>query len=163
MTHQIGFTGSSTHITESQCAALDVLFLRFHNHTDAVMLHHGDCVMADAYAHTVAQKLGWGITLHPPVHTASRAFCEGWTYMERSAPYLARNRVIARDTAFLVAMPTEPDEQRRSGTWATVRYARALDHPVFIIRPDGLCVLGTKPPRAASDLALPSDILRWTR
>jgi hypothetical protein len=36
-----------------------------------------------------------------------------------------------------VAAPRTPIETLRSGTWATVRYARAYGRPVWIVLPDG--------------------------
>jgi hypothetical protein len=36
-----------------------------------------------------------------------------------------------------VACPRTDQEQRRSGTWATVRYARKVGKPVLIIGRDG--------------------------
>ena len=50
---------------------------------------------------------------------------------------LARNRIIAARCDALLACPAEPDEQLRSGTWSTIRYARKAGKPITIIRPDG--------------------------
>ena len=37
----------------------------------------------------------------------------------------------------MIAAPSEAEEQRRSGTWSTVRFARKQGKPVFVISPDG--------------------------
>lgn len=50
---------------------------------------------------------------------------------------LARNREIVARCDHLLACPAEPDEQIRSGTWATVRYARAAVKPITLLLPDG--------------------------
>lgn len=51
---------------------------------------------------------------------------------------LRRNRIMARLCHRLVACPAEQiGESLRSGTWATVRYAREAGKPVTIVRPDG--------------------------
>lgn len=50
---------------------------------------------------------------------------------------LDRNRIIAANCDHLLACPAAPDEQLRSGTWATVRYARAAGKPVTLLLPDG--------------------------
>ena len=57
--------------------------------------------------------------------------------MRRERPYLDRNKDMVRETAWLIAAPAEPEEQLRSGTWSTIRFARKLGKPVFLIFPDG--------------------------
>jgi hypothetical protein len=57
--------------------------------------------------------------------------------MRPERPYLDRNKDIVRETASLIAAPAEPEEQLRSGTWSTVRFARKQGKPVFLILPDG--------------------------
>lgn len=45
---------------------------------------------------------------------------------------------IVDATAVLVACPKEEEgEELRSGTWATVRYARRRHRPVYVVRPSG--------------------------
>jgi hypothetical protein len=51
--------------------------------------------------------------------------------------YLPRNKNIVRATASLIATPFEFVEILRSGTWSTVRFARKLGKPVFLILPGG--------------------------
>lgn len=51
-------------------------------------------------------------------------------------PYLARNCVIVDEADILLACPKGPEEQR-SGTWATVRYARKQNKRIVIVYPDG--------------------------
>lgn len=48
---------------------------------------------------------------------------------------LARNRIIARRCDHLLAAPATVEEVRRSGTWATIRYARVAGKPVTILLP----------------------------
>ena len=51
---------------------------------------------------------------------------------------LRRNKIMARLCDQLIACPAEQNgEVLRSGTWATVRYARELCKHITIIRPDG--------------------------
>lgn len=50
---------------------------------------------------------------------------------------LARNRIIATRCDHLLAFPDSARERMRSGTWATVRYARAAGKPVTLVLPDG--------------------------
>lgn len=40
----------------------------------------------------------------------------------------------------MIATPSSKEEELRSGTWSTVRYARKLRRPVTLIYPDGSVV-----------------------
>jgi hypothetical protein len=51
-------------------------------------------------------------------------------------PYLDRNREIVDNTDVLVACPAGPEE-RRSGTWSTIRHALRWGVPVILCWPDG--------------------------
>jgi len=53
-------------------------------------------------------------------------------------PPLTRNHDIVDCTELLIACPKSMKEELRSGTWATVRYARKLERPVIIIYPNGI-------------------------
>lgn len=99
-------------------------------------LHHGDCDGSDHLAHGVAREAGWSVAVHPPIDARLRAFCGGdreWV----AKPFLERNRDIVDTTIGLIAAPASFDEQLRSGTWATVRYARRRGKRIKIILPDG--------------------------
>jgi hypothetical protein len=41
-------------------------------------------------------------------------------------------------TGWLLAAPRTKTEEQRSGTWATIRYARKLGRQVCLLWPDGL-------------------------
>lgn len=99
-------------------------------------MHHGDCVGAHAQAHEVACSFGREVTIHPPISGANRA-CKTSPDIRTPRPYLSRNKDIVRETDMLIATPAEAEEQRRSGTWSTIRFARKLGKPVFVIWPDG--------------------------
>jgi hypothetical protein len=99
-------------------------------------LHHGDCIGADAQAHEVACSLGREVTIHPPVNGTIRAWKTS-PDIRAARPYLSRYKAIVCETDMLIAAPAEAEEQRRSGTWATVRFARKLGKPVCVIAPDG--------------------------
>jgi hypothetical protein len=97
-------------------------------------LHHGDCVGADAEAHEIARTLGAVVISHPPDKDDRRAFC-GADEMLPPAPYLMRNRAIVDSVKVLVAAPASDHEVLRSGTWATVRYARKRGVLVLVVGP----------------------------
>jgi hypothetical protein len=46
-----------------------------------------------------------------------------------------RNVNIAKETDLLIATPRESKEQKRGGTWFTVRHARKLEKEVIILWP----------------------------
>lgn len=49
-----------------------------------------------------------------------------------AAAYRARNRALVEGAELVVAFPSTCDEQVRSGTWMTVRYARAKGVPIMV-------------------------------
>jgi hypothetical protein len=51
--------------------------------------------------------------------------------------YHVRNQHIVNETEYLIATPFMLHETQRSGTWSTVRKARAANKMVVIIYPDG--------------------------
>lgn len=130
----VGFTGTQYGMTEAQETTLQRLLTELPNAPH--VLHHGDCVGADEQAHMIAGQLGFTTMGHPPVNESKRAFtvCTGW---RQAKEYLVRNRDIVGECEVVFATPAQAGEQLRSGTWATVRYARLLHRPVHIIAPDG--------------------------
>ncbi|MFQ5741967.1 MAG: hypothetical protein ACE5HV_00080 [Acidobacteriota bacterium] len=98
--------------------------------------HHGDCIGADAEFHGICRGFKFKIIVHPPLKRIKRAFCKGDETLP-ALPYLERNRAIVDECDELLACPYERREQLRSGTWATIRYARKTGKPVRIIYPDG--------------------------
>ena len=52
--------------------------------------------------------------------------------------YLDRNHDIVDAADVLIAAPSGTTEKRRSGTWATVRYARKLGRTICVVLPDGV-------------------------
>jgi hypothetical protein len=139
---RIGFTGTRRGLTRPQDAALQHLLRSLENVQEA---HHGDCQGADQCFHFLVKDIHPSVrrVLHPPLETAARAFCVA---EEHRPPltYLARNRALVEalvDTEdVLVACPNEAAEQRRSGTWSTVRYASGLGKGVLLVLPRGLVV-----------------------
>jgi hypothetical protein len=125
----IGFTGSRAGLTSSQRELL-TNSLQELKHT-YMYFHHGDCVGADEEANDIAKKIGYYIVIHPPTNPKQRAYCpisEFCTILP-SKPYLKRNQEIVLASSILIAAPSSSKEQLRSGTWATVRFARKLKTP----------------------------------
>ena len=78
------------------------------------------------------------LRIHPPDNPTKRAFCfvPGDVIYEPK-PYLIRNRDIVDQTDLTVAAPFEFEEQLRSGTWSTIRYAARIVKPLIVVLPDG--------------------------
>ncbi len=131
----IGFTGTQVGMTKPQFTS----FFKVYKELGIKEFHHGDCIGSDAEAHVVARTHGSWIVIHPPSSFSKRAFCKG-DVARRPAPYLERNKDIVADTQLMIATPKQMAEIQRSGTWATVRYARRKDREIFIIYPDGTVV-----------------------
>ncbi len=120
-------------MTDAQRSAFGALLASL----EVTVLTHGDCVGADAQAHELALAAGARARLRPCDLKDSRAFCAGGELIAAPARPLARNRKIVDDGALLIATPGMMKEQRRSGVWATIRYARKRGRRILIIWPDG--------------------------
>ena len=131
----IGFTGTQKGMNDNQLEMLGrmLLALREEDELDGEMtiFHHGDCIGADAQAHTVAQGYGLHVVIHPPSIDTKRAFCAG--DIRVPLPYLERNRNIVDECDILLVAPKTNKEELRSGTWATYRYAMKLDKAVILL------------------------------
>lgn len=134
---RIGFTGTRYGLTVEQMESLADLFTLFVRQTGVAELHHGDCVGSDEQAHYLAQYFMVPVVVHPPLDSVLRAWCQGAGATRVTQAYLTRNQSIVDDTDVLIATPREFGPVPRSGTWATVGYARRIGRPVFIINPDG--------------------------
>lgn len=136
---RIGYTGTQQGMTDAQLRSVQWLWETL----GCIILHHGDCIGGDEQAHIAFDREGAAIKIHPPLNKTKRVFCDQKQNLASVAvfggrEYLERNRDIVKDTAALIAGPKEETgEELRSGTWATVRYARKLKRPVFIVRPSG--------------------------
>ena len=132
---RLGFTGTHLGMTVQQEATLRKLLAS----KIVFEFHHGCCVGADAQAHGIAHDLHIKKVLHPPVNPAKRALCEldpGDVELPKK-PYLDRDHDIVDNTDVLIAAPASTREDIRSGTWATVRYARRKGRVIMMIDPDG--------------------------
>lgn len=132
---RFGFTGTRSGLSVPQQAWLAKML------NGGTALHHGACVGADATAHSLADGLGMSIVIHPPEDRSQ--VMDGGDY-RASQPlkvlppkaFLLRNRDIVESCDLLLACPDGP-ERLRSGTWATIRYARKRQRATVICYPDG--------------------------
>lgn len=134
---RVGFTGSQHGMNETQAVIVFGLLEDWRRHNYINEFHHGDCIRADNYAHQIAQYLGYETHIHPPIDERKRAFsCDGDKHYI-AQDYLNRNHIIVEMTDRLIATPREMEEQLRSGTWATYRYAKKCGKKIWLILPNG--------------------------
>lgn len=131
----IGFTGSRFGMAYAQREAVrDLLAVLRKERRNT--FHHGDCVGADAEAHDLVRGV-WAVEIHPSSISTRRAFCRGAWRVYPVKPPLERNKDIVDACSILIATPGTSTEVQRSGTWATVRYARKQGKEIYIVWPSG--------------------------
>ena len=127
----VGFTGTRKGMTDWQLAQLERCLAVGYNLRWA---HHGDCVGADAEFHEIAKLHHLTITVHPPTVSKFRANKTGDFNVEPES-YIKRNHAIVDASNVLIAAPASKKETKRSGTWATIRYARKTNVATVILYP----------------------------
>ena len=133
---KIGFTGTQKGMSAGQLAELeDTLLHCLISYDKYFEFHEGDCVGADDESTTLARRLGFKIIVHPPINSSKRAFNIDFDDLVLPRKeYLARNKDIVDATDLLIAAPFTDEEERRSGTWSTVRYAWLMSKEVIILK-----------------------------
>ncbi|HUV12573.1 MAG TPA: hypothetical protein VMY18_02955 [Acidobacteriota bacterium] len=135
---KIGFTGTRQRgLNESEKLDLKAILAT----VQVREFHHGDCIGANEAADKLVRQYSSGtvIHIHPPDQDKARAWTQkrcsfqcGVVYPPK--PYIARNHDIVDATDLLVAVTPGPELQHpRSGTWATVRYARMLGKVIIFL------------------------------
>lgn len=134
----LGFTGSREGPTEEQKATWEKMTIWL----SGIGMHNGCAVGSDRY---VLENL-------PAVSSCSLwpANLDGSTWAKDFAkrhlateilPILSpldRNKYIVSHSHGLIAFPSTDTEVLRSGTWATIRYARKTKKPVLYVLPSGM-------------------------
>ena len=133
---KVGFTGSRREMRPVQWNKTKDILSLFENMKE---FHHGDCIGCDAQAHILISKLfpDVKIHIHPPKTETYRAWCPT-NIMHTPEEYIKRNHTIVDEVEIVVATPKEEQEQQRSGTWSTIRYAQKTKKPLYIIYPNGI-------------------------
>ena len=118
----IGFTGTRKGMSAAQKRQFaDVLLWLIQicalRH-EPISFHHGAARGSDTEAAFMVEDADADVLIvpHPAV-----------------ADPLVRNRSIANLCSILIAAPDGDMEKQRSGTWATVRYARAAGRPIVML------------------------------
>lgn len=119
----VGFTGTRKGMSPLQmilCAKvlawLEIVTDAIAPITDPPTFHHGAAVGADLEAERLATIDGYTTIPYPAGRDP-----------------LARNQEIVAAVDILIAAPEKDLEELRSGTWATVRYARKRGIPIILL------------------------------
>ncbi len=136
---KVGFIGTQRGMTNPQAHELIEYLIELHMANDLREFHHGDCIGADSHFHTIMMKLLKYeahnlIYIHPPENESKRAWCYS-KHVFTPKPYIERNHDIVDAVDIVIAAPKERYEVLRSGTWATIRYARTAGKTVHVIDP----------------------------
>jgi hypothetical protein len=135
----LGFTGTQSGMTPMQLLKV----AQFIANNPITASRSGDCIGADNEFLQLIQlantnKSYPAITTHGhiPSNDSKRAFGKyDVTYPPK--PYLDRNHDIVDGSDVMIATPKENEEQKRSGTWATIRDSRKKGKKLVVIFPDG--------------------------
>lgn len=133
----VSFTGTQRGMTERQrwplSRLLEELLLE-----EGDEFHYGACVGADDLAAKHAEMIGFRVVAHPANDVRPELRAEPRGRVLPARPAKERNKDIVTAGDVLIATPRLMKEERRSGTWATVRYARRLGgRRIVILWPDG--------------------------
>lgn len=143
--HRIGFTGTRSGMTKSQKEVVNDLLAFFakgetypelNNNPRILNAIHGDCIGADFDFHNIAILHGYRIIIYPCNIPKMRSYVKADEEHLPSAP-LIRNHTIVNMSNLLIACPKSHKEELRSGTWATIRYAKKIQKVCVIVDPAG--------------------------
>lgn len=134
----VGFTGTRDGPTPRQHATMK----RVLSALPITRFVHGAEAHSDTFAHYIVRAAHGAIPieLHPCDIRGTRSHLVSGNYpydiIFPELPPLERNKIIVSRVSGLIATP-KSSEEIRSGTWATIRYARKIFCPVYIIEPSG--------------------------
>lgn len=138
---EVGFTGSRRGMAPLARGKVQALLMLYFVHTISCTLHHGDCVGSDEEVEKLASDLGYYTMAYPASDVAERWLAKTASHLTRDPmPALQRNEFIVAESDVLIATVqgfTPNAEQLRSGTWATIRYAKKEDCPIWLVNPMG--------------------------
>ena len=133
----IGVTATRAGLSEAQARKARWALEQLRDRHGATTLHHGDCVGGDADVAEVARELGYRLVSHPCDLDAYRAFVPSDEELPERDP-IERNHDIVDASGYLLGFSPADHEIRRSGTWQTIRYARRLGRPRWVVGPSGV-------------------------
>jgi len=135
----VAFTGTRAGMTENQQREL----IEALNELKPVVAYHGNCIGADTNFHTMI--IAWRnvtgnkclIEVYPcDIINQQSTCCPTADIINPIERPLVRNRLMVDRCDVLIACPRTMEEELRSGTWATIRYARKLKKRIVFLRPE---------------------------
>ena len=135
----IAFTGTQQGMTDDQMQRLRHYLTTLHRTASATGFIHGDCIGADEqFHHLVLEVFGDParllIHIYPANIPGKRAYCNS-RHIADPRPPLVRNKQMVDLCDLLLVAPRVMQEQQRSGTWATYRYAKRRGRRIRIFNP----------------------------
>jgi hypothetical protein len=139
LARKVGFTGTHHGMDEVQKRELEEKLKQLFD-DGFNEFHFGLCIGADEQAAVIAKMLGFRVVAHPglasnPTNLMYRSDWIGSDEVRDPKPFIGRDHDIVDETEEMVATPVSEDEEVRSGTWTTVRYARTQDRKVTVLNP----------------------------
>lgn len=140
---KIGFTGTRSGLNEDQILSMDICLRGLNSKKVIDFAHHGCCVGADSQFHWLIRKI-FDLRVCIIGHRSTTVSQQNSLVVQKCdqirdpLPPLLRNKNIVNEVDLLIAGPGSAREEQRSGTWATIRYARRVKKPVILIYPSGM-------------------------
>ena len=132
---KVSFTGTRQGMSEWQKQQLDMW--AWTNRNKLVQFSHGCCIGADVEAHLIIRKRCENnvfISVFPSTAKTRAEVPADANYIALAKPPLERDKdIVDAGHDLLIAAPLLMKDFSRSGTWATVRYARKKKVPVLIL------------------------------
>lgn len=161
MGRKVGFTGThkGAHTVQLKIAQAKLTAMKSEGFDE---FHHGMCVGADEQVAKIAKGLGYRVVGHPglaqdPGNLLYRSEWDGNDEVREAKPFIERDHDIVDETEAMLATPLTWEEQTRSGTWTTVRYARKQGRTegrtLFLIRPPFVPPSWAQPPAMTNAIA----------
>lgn len=141
---RIGFTGTRKGMTPEQREVFRIRMIAFSLGGFISEWHDGSAIGSDAQARELVRELRrvhfreLKIHSHPPLDDRQMVHLDADVYYNPKK-FLDRDHDIVDASDDLIACPRMMKEELRSGTWATIRYARKKGqfYHIMIIWPDG--------------------------
>ena len=131
---KLAFTGTCKGMSENQKKQLINRLETFQKLGYEFEWHHGCCVGADVEFDGIVRHFKSSGYLHPSnIHKTTIDCFELEDVLYLSLPPIVRNHIMVDVSDTLIAAPDSDTEKLRSGTWATVRYARKKGINIFIL------------------------------
>lgn len=134
----VGFTGTQEGMTQIQKELVSARLRTTMELYKVCKAVHGYCIGADDEFGIMAMNQDYFVEVFPGCNDngdTPKLGTSAFDLKHMPVPYLARNGVIAHSCDVLIATPRTMEEELRSGTWATIRYAKKIGKPVDIVWP----------------------------